>query len=96
MIGFWDAIDEQLAEVRTAATVDEVLAACPPVGGTSVGAGFFAGGGGDGQRIDALGAGWTVVRYEADYYWVARDREGGFLSYTEGDLDRGDNDRCGR
>lgn len=96
MTDFWAEIDAQLEKVRSADTVDEVLAACPPVADVSVGAGFFAGSGGDEQLIDALGTSWTIVRFEADYYWVARDRHGDFLAYTEGDLDKGDNEACGR
>jgi hypothetical protein len=92
---FWAEIDAQLEQVRKATTVDEVLAACPPVPGTSVGAGFFAGSGGNDQLIDALGEGWRIVRIEADYYWVAQDRNGDFLAYTEGDLDKGDK-ACGQ
>jgi len=92
---FWAEIDAQIAQVRQATTVDEVLAACPPEPGTSVGAGWFGGSGGDEQIIDALGAGWKIVRYEAPYYWVAQDRNGDYLAYTEGDLDKGDNPRCG-
>jgi hypothetical protein len=95
LTGFWEAIDAQLAQVREAKTVDEVLAACPPEPDVSVGAGWFGGSGGDEQLIDYLGAGWKITRYSASYYWVAQDANGDFLSYTEGDLDKGDNPMCG-
>jgi hypothetical protein len=52
---------------------------------------------GDGD--DLLGAlydgGWASHRYEAPYYWVVRAPNGEFLSYTEGDVSRGDNPSCG-
>jgi hypothetical protein len=98
MTDFWAEIDAQLEQVRQASTVDEVLAACPPIQGTSVGAGFFAGSGGDESIMGALdpAKGWRFVRIAADYYWVAQDANGDFLAYTEGDMDKGDNPACGR
>lgn len=96
MQGFWEAIDEQMARCREAKTVDDVMTACPAEPGTSVGEGWFGGSGGDEQLADALSdAGWSFTRFAADYYWVARDTEGNLLSYTEGDLSRGDNPMCG-
>lgn len=95
---YWESIDQQLTECRKATTVDQVMAACPAEPGTSVGEGWFGGSGGDEQLSDALmhhAGAWKFVRYEADYYWVARDCNGDLLSYTEGDLSRGDNPRCG-
>lgn len=48
---------------------------------------FFAGSGGDNHIIGALqSAGWSVVRYTADYDLVMRNPAGEQVSYQEGDL----------
>ena len=59
-------------------------------------AGWFGGSGGDESILGALdrSKGWKITRIEADYYWVAQDVHGDFLSYTEGDMDKGDNPMC--
>jgi hypothetical protein len=84
--GFWAAIDAQLAQLRTAATVDQALAICP---GGSQGQGFFAGGDGDDFMGALLAAGWTITDCEASYFWAMKAPDGGLLSYVEGDLYRG-------
>lgn len=92
---FWDHIDEQLKKVMAATTVDEVLAACPPVmfdGSPNPGSdGFFEGSGGDTSMLDALDAapGWVIETFKAEYYFCMRDPQGDLLSYVEGDLYRG-------
>jgi hypothetical protein len=96
MSTYWDTIDSALKRLKTAKTVAEVFDIC----GTQVvpehsGRSFWPGDGDD--MLGALyDAGWHTYRYEAYYYWVLRspDRTE-FLSYTEGDLDPGDNFRCG-
>ena len=84
---FWAEIDDQLQQLTTARTVDDVLRICPE---RSSGDGFFAGGGGDETVIDALtAAGWTTVWHEAWYFWCAQSPTGDLLTYVEGDLYRG-------
>lgn len=59
MTNFWDDINRQLTELRTATTADDVLRILPGGGG---GDGFFAGSGGDDTVMEALqAAGWTVT-----------------------------------
>lgn len=88
---FWTRIAAQYEALRSARTVDHVLALCPHQPGVSAGQGFFEGSGGDLTVRDALlDAGWTTVVYKAHFYWVMRAPDGGLITYTEGDLDRGD------
>lgn len=93
--GFWAKIDQQVAELRTASTVDrvmEILGSRPE----AAAAGFFAGSGGADQLPEVLvySAGWRPVWWEAVYYCCleapepAADGER-FLTYIEGDLYRG-------
>jgi hypothetical protein len=64
---FWDAIDTQLAELRSTANADDVLRILP-ADPCSAGEGFFAGSGGDGTVMAALHeTGWTVTWSEAPY-----------------------------
>ena len=53
---------------------------------------FFAGSGGDNQLCTALcAAGWVYVWAEANYWYVMRHPlSGDVLTYTEGDVQRGD------
>lgn len=89
---YWQAISAIQVKLATVATVDEVLALCPRVPEVSSGAGWW---GGDGD--DMLGAlydaGWTCVEYRAPYHWCLRAPKATtgsrLLTYTEGDLDRG-------
>lgn len=91
MKSFWEAIEAQCVELRTAKTADEVVAILNRFGPPSVGDAFFAGGGGDTQLIDCLSeAGWVTTWIEADYYWVMRAPDGSLLSYIEGDVQLGD------
>jgi hypothetical protein len=89
MQGFWEAIDEQLAKLKTAANADEVLAILPAAG---MGAdGFFAGGGGDYTPADSLvQAGWRTIWAEAPYHYAMRAPDGSAITYVEGDIYRGD------
>lgn len=87
---FWEDIDTKLELLRSATTVDEVLAILPPEPGLSSGHGWFGGGGGDGRVEDSLwDAGWRSVIWEASYYWCMAAPNGDLLSYVEGDLYRG-------
>ncbi len=53
---------------------------------------FFAGSGGDAQLLYALeDAGWRIDRYQAEYYYTAKNRTSGeTLTYVEGDVYAGD------
>lgn len=92
---FWSIIDAQLAELRSAATADDVLRILSrernPYGGGASGDGFFAGSGGDGTVLGSLyEAGWRLRWYEADYHWSAEAPNGDKITYVEGDIYRGD------
>lgn len=88
---FWANVDECLDAVEKAETVDEVIAILNRHFLPSAGEAFFGGSGGDRQMYEALQtAGWTIVWSEADYWFVARDKHGDLLTYTEGDVSRGD------
>lgn len=90
MSTFWDDIAEQLAELQTATTADDVLRILPGTDGAS-GEGFFAGSGGDDTVMEALQeAGWHVTWAEASYYYVMRAPNGDEITYVEGDIFRGD------
>jgi len=86
--GFWEAIDHQLADLRTARTADAVFNILD--GGTQPGAAFFAGGGGDGSVEGSLvDAGWSHVWRQAHYYWCMVAPNGDVITYVEGDVYRG-------
>jgi len=90
MDDFWRAIDAQLAELTTAGSADDVINIlnryCPPSSGEA----FFAGSGGDETVYDALHkAGWTILWFEAPYYWCMEAPDGSKISYVEGDVYRG-------
>src|SRR5690606_16622391 len=93
---FWAVIEEQLAELQTAATSDDVIRILSqdrnPYGRDSSSAdGFFAGSGGDGSVLDSLEqAGWRVRWFEAHYHWCAEAPNGDRITYVEGDIYRGD------
>ena len=88
---FWQAIDAQLGELRTAATADDVVTVLNRYGLPSSGDAFFAGGGGDETVCDALDhAGWSWVWCDADYFWCMKAPDGSKITYVEGDVYRGD------
>ena len=101
---FWEVIDAQLAEISTSAdTFDKVKSALDnrrgytnahgdfpvPLGHSHA---FFAGSGGDKSVSDALrGAGWHLLWSKASYHYAMQHPvTGEILTYTEGDVDRGD------
>lgn len=96
MTGFWEVVDAQLAELRTAKTQDDVIRILAnerdPYGNGGGGShAFFAGGGGDDGVMEALGeAGWKIVWANADYHFAMRAPDGTCITYTEGDIYRGD------
>ena len=92
---FWAAIEAQLAELRTAASADDVLRILSnernPQGGGSAGDAFFAGSGGDGTVRESLAAaGWETTWTESSYYYVMRAPNGDEITYCEGDIYQGD------
>ena len=95
---FWEIVDAQLLELKTAKSADDVLAILSrernPYRDHDMvsGDGFFAGGGGDATPADPLyEAGWTTIWFEAPYYWALRSPDGeSAITYVEGDVYRGD------
>lgn len=88
---FWKNVDECMDAVEQASTVDEVITILKRHFQPSAGEAFFGGSGGDRQMYEALmTAGWTILWSEADYWFVAQDKQGNLLTYTEGDVSRGD------
>lgn len=93
---FWANVNDCVDAVEKADSVDEVITILNRHFDPSSGEAFFGGSGGDRQLYEALRtAGWTIVWAEADYWFVARDRHGDLLTYTEGDVDRGDGRAAG-
>lgn len=98
---FWTAVREQLSELRTAASADDVVrilahernpynqlpGATEP---TATGDAFFAGSGGEDTVDDALcRAGWRYLWGNA-IHWAMRAPDGSVITYCEGDIYRGD------
>lgn len=95
---YFEKIDATIPLLKKATTPDEVIAILLTVDAPSSGDAFW---GGDGDELSGAlyDAGWRDHRYKAAYYWVlkapkvpanAPDKEM-YLSYTEGDVSRGDN-----
>lgn len=95
MQDFWTAIKQQLTELESAKSADDVLRILAPErvpfgGGEGSGDGFFAGSGGDDTVFDALyAAGWTIAWYEASYHYTLTAPDGSGITYIEGDIYRG-------
>lgn len=97
MSQFWDTVNTQLNELRSAATADDVATilrhARNPYGPdhSSAGDGFFAGSGGDETVLEALRvAGWRVTWAESAIYYIAQAPDGSTITYIEGDIYRGE------
>lgn len=94
---FWATIREQLAELKTAKTADDVIRILShernPYGynnADGAASGFFAGSGGDGTVWDALDdAGWIMTWSESGIYYTMRAPSGSEITYVEGDIYRG-------
>jgi hypothetical protein len=95
---FWDTIREQIAELKSARSADDVGRILSHernpyghethAGGTI---GFFAGSGGDDTVDDALDeAGWSYVWSKASYWWCMEAPDGSMITYVEGDIYPGD------
>lgn len=84
---FWEVIDQQVEELKTAKSADDVVKVLNSFSAPSSGDAFFAGSGGDGSVFGSLSeAGWTTVWYEAHYYWKMRAPDGSTIEYVEGDI----------
>jgi len=83
--GFWEAIEQQLADARSASSADDVLRIFAVTDHNSPA--FFGGSGGD-YRLDdvLLEAGWTYAWSKADYWWAMRAPDGSGITYVEGDI----------
>lgn len=102
---FWTAVKQQLAELRTAATADDVIRILAPErnpyrldnpnwdGMDSAAEGFFAGSGGANTVDEALcAAGWRYLGGTGIHY-AMRAPNGDVITYCEGDIYRGDRRR---
>jgi hypothetical protein len=96
---FWTAIREQLKELETAKSADDVLRILAHENNPDQtypranrpDEGFFAGSGGDGTVRDALfEAGWWAVWAKSSIYYVMKAPDGSVITYIEGDIYRGD------
>lgn len=92
---FWDQVNIQLDEARTATSADQLLAVLShqrnPYGDPSMAAnadGFFAG---DSSELLTVltESGWSPVWLEANYYWALRAPDASVITYIEGDVFRG-------
>lgn len=89
---FWDAVRQQVTELRHAKTADDVLRILSrernPYGAdTGSGEGFFAGDSDD-MLETLLDAGWHTTWVEAGYNFKIQAPNGDILHYCEGDIDR--------
>ena len=87
---FWSIVTDYLAaahEVATAQNLINLTRRYFPEENATEDA-FFPGSGGSGQLIDSLqdNSAFTFTWIDAEYHWVARDRDGAEVHYTEGDL----------
>lgn len=94
---FWLIIDDQIAQLQKARTADDVMRILAtgknPYGDPKItpAPAFFAGSGGDKTVISALLlAGWTVAWSRASYWYAMTAPDGSSITYTEGDIERGD------
>lgn len=87
-MGFWEQVDNALADARVSRTADELITALNQWHEPSSGDAFFAGSGGDNQLVDALDRGvWQVTYIESDYHWTALSGvDGSGIEYVEGDV----------
>lgn len=97
---FWSAITDQLKELESAKSADDVIRILSPERnpyGTGrdlmdgAAQGFFAGSGGDNTVDEALDtAGWRYLWSRANYWWAMKAPDGSVVTYCEGDIYRGD------
>jgi hypothetical protein len=87
----WQDYADGARELKSAKTVDDVIAICLKYFGKSSGEAFFPGGSGDEEPLLLLiDAGWSPAWVRADYYFGIRQPDGqDALHYVEGDIYRG-------
>jgi hypothetical protein len=103
---FWETIAEQLKELESAKSADDVIRILSPErnpylaedpnwdGMDGAAEGFFAGSGGDGRVDEALDtAGWEYLWSRANYWWAMKAPDGSEITYIEGDIYRGNRRR---
>jgi hypothetical protein len=86
--GYWAIIDAQVAALKAAKGADDVMSILS-VDGRHADHGFFGGEGGDVAAALEYSAGWSVAWMRADYYWCMRAPDGSYITYIEGDVERG-------
>lgn len=94
LANFWDLIDAQLDELRSAQSAEDVArilgADRNPYGDDypyASAPAFFGGGGGDVLPSAPLReAGWRMVWAEARYHWCMEAPNGDRITYVEGDV----------
>ena len=91
--GYWAAVDAQIEQLKSARSSADVIRILGPESASS-GDAFFNGEG-DEMEGALLDAGWRTYRYEAPYYWVMKAPDGSFITYTEGDVSKGDDANVG-
>ncbi|MFG3582548.1 hypothetical protein [Streptomyces sp. NPDC047990] len=90
MKSFWDAIDDQLNELKGAKSADDVIRILSESGEASAGEAFFAGSGGDKSVAGALeAAGWSFTWIEWEHHYAMKAPDGSGITYCEGDIYRG-------
>ena len=91
--GYWAAVDAQIEQLKSARSSADVIRILGPESASS-GDAFFNGEG-DEMEGALLDAGWRTYRYEAPYYWVMKAPDGSLITYTEGDVSKGDDANVG-
>lgn len=90
---YFAKVDATIPALKQAKTPDEVIAILLTLDPPSSAEAFWRGDGD--ELLGALyDAGWKSHAYEAPYYWVLTAPNGEHLSYTEGDVHKGDNESC--
>ena len=95
--GFWENIDAQIEQLRSARSADDVIRILGPVDREyGTGDAFFMGGGGDQTVYGALmEAGWKTAWFDAPYYFAMEAPDGSGITYVEGDIYRGVQEKMG-
>ncbi|MEV3860696.1 hypothetical protein AB0J38_41105 [Streptomyces sp. NPDC050095] len=87
---FWKMIEEQLKELESAKSAEDVIRILKSEE-SSAGDAFFAGSGGDETVYGALHkAGWMPVWEPWEGFYVMKAPDGSLITYIEGDIYRGD------
>lgn len=90
--GFWKVIEQQISELKTATTSEDVIRILAnerdPYGNGGGGTdAFFAGSGGDESVLMALReAGWRLMAGGDQYHYTMKAPNGDKIEYCEGDI----------